>query len=76
MFLFFEGLQPQMVFILFLFSMKHTCPWRKLLLIYVGDIGVTEYLNATLEVYVIIFPSETFDYITKDDFGDVHVILL
>ena len=35
-----------------------------------------EYFNTTVEEYKVIYPSETSDYITKDDFDDVHVILL
>ena len=60
MFLLFENFQSQNVLILFLFCMKH-CYLLKLL----------GYFNTTLEKCKVLYPSETFDYITKDGFHGV-----
>ena len=35
-----------------------------------------EYFNTTVEEYKVIYTNETSDYITKDDFDSVYVILL
>ena len=39
-------------------------------------IGNIEYFNSTLEEYRVIYPKGTPDYITKDNFDNVHVIPL
>ena len=66
MFLFFEGLKHVLIF--FLFSIKHSYPDR-----FIGNI---EYCNTTLEDSEVIFLDGASDYIPKDDFDGVQVILL
>ena len=41
-----------------------------------GDIGDIEYFNTTLEKCKVRYPNGTSDYITKDEFIGVQVILL
>ena len=62
-FLFFKVFWPPII--LFLHSMKHS---------YL--LTVIAYFNFALEEYKVMQPDGTSDNITKDDSGDVHVILL
>ena len=80
MFLFFQGFQPQNVLIL-LFSTKHSYMFTVKITSYVNnffnwDTGYIKYFNKNLEEYKVIYPDETPDYITKDDFDSVQIILL
>ena len=61
MFLFFEDFQSQSVLIFFLFCMKHSC-------LSIPKITIKYKVWGVKFVYI--------DYITKDDFDDVWVILL
>ena len=80
MFLFFQGFQPQNVLIL-LFSTKHSYVFTMKITSDVSnsfnwDTGYIKYFNKNLEEYKVIYPDETPDYITKDDFDSVQIILL
>ena len=64
MFLLFEGFHPQNVLNLFLHLLKYSYLLTNI-----------EYFNTTLEEYKVMHPDGTSEYIIKDDFDGVKVIL-
>ena len=65
----FEGFQPQNGLIFFLFSMKHS---------YLLTTKITPYFNTYIVRCIMLYTPimEISDYITKDDFDEIQVILL
>ena len=68
-FLIFEGFQPQNGLIFFLFSMKHS---------YLLTTKITPYFDTYIVRCIMLYTPimEISDYINKDDFDGIQVILL